>query len=160
MYQSFTQSTDPQPLLTFVDARLSTKPEESDVVHDLLALLAEQMVEMNKAKNAEIRTFLNFVESEIGASIDTLSNKTVIQEYYVNDFVKFVEILMKNINKIKEGYNPKSPKNRKNLEAWYTDSCGKLKPLIAKIEATDALIDQIVYKLYGLNKEEIKIIEG
>jgi len=160
MFQSFTQSTDPQPLLTFVDARLSTKPEDSDVVHDLLALLAEQMVEMNKAKNAEIRTFLNFVESEIGASIDTLSNKTVIQEYYVNDFVKFVEILMKNINKIKEGYNPKSPKNRKNLEAWYTDSCGKLKPLIAKIEATDVLIDQIVYKLYGLTKEEIKIIEG
>ena len=31
--------------------------------------------------------------------------------------------------------------------------------LIACIEATDRLIDQIVYKLYGLTDEEIAIIE-
>jgi hypothetical protein len=160
MYQSFTQSADPQPLLAFVDARLSTKPEESDVIHDLLAFFAEQMIEMNKVKNAEIRTFLDFVESEIGTSIDTLSNKTLIQEYYANDFTKFVDVLVKNKNKIKEGYNPKSPTNRKNLDAWYVDSCEKLKPLKVKIDTTDALIDQIVYKLYGLSEEEIKVIEG
>jgi len=77
-YLSFTQSTDPQPLLAFVDVRLAAKPEESDVVHDLLAHLAEQMVEMNKAKNAEIKEFLSFVGSEIGVSVDTLSNKTLI----------------------------------------------------------------------------------
>jgi len=35
-----------------------------------------------------------------------------------------------------------------------------LKPLMAKIDATDALIDQIVYKLYGLTDEEIAIVEG
>ena len=160
MYQSFTQSPNPLPLLAFIDARLATQPEESDVVHDLLAFLAEQMVEMNKAKNAEIKAFLNFVESEIGASVDTLSNKTLIQGYYANDFNKFVDVLVKNKSKIKEGYNPKSSTNRKNLEAWHIDSCGKLKPLMAKIDATDALIDQIVYKLYGLTDEEIAVVEG
>lgn len=144
MYLSFIQSTDMQPILAFVGARLASRPEESDVVHDLLAFLEEQMVEMNKAKNAETKTFLNFVESEIGASIDTLSNKTLIQEYYAHDFTKFVDVLVKNKSKIKEGYNPKSPTNRKNLEAWHNDSCSKLKPLIAKINATDTLIDQIV----------------
>jgi len=40
------------------------------------------------------------------------------------------------------------------------DSCGKINPLLSKIEATDALIDQIVYKLYGLTLEEIAIVEG
>ena len=160
LYQSCTQSTDPQPLLAFIDTRLAAQPEESDVVHDLLAFLAEQMVEMNKAKNAEIKAFLNFVESEIGASVDTLSNKMLIQEYYANDFIKIVDVLVKNKSKIKVGYNPKSPTNRKNLEAWHTDSCGKLKPLMTKIDATDTLIDQIVYKLYGLTKEEIRIVEG
>jgi hypothetical protein len=160
LYRSFTQSTNPQPLLAFIDARLATQPEESDVVHDLLAFLAEQMVEMNKAKNAEIKTFLNFVESEIGASVDVLSNKTLIQEYYANDFIKIVDVLVKNKSKINEGYNPKSPTNRKNLEAWYTDSCGKLKPLMGKIDATDTLINQIVYKLYGLTAEEIVVVEG
>jgi hypothetical protein len=159
LYLSFTQSTDPQQLLAFIDTRLAAQPEESDVVHDLLAFLAEQMVEMNKAKNAEIKAFLNFVESEIGASVDVLSNKTLIQEYYANDFTKIVDVLVKNKSKIKVGYNPKSPTNRKNLEAWHTDSCGKLKPLMTKIDATDTLIDQIVYKLYGLTAEEITVVE-
>ncbi len=37
---------------------------------------------------------------------------------------------------------------------------GKLLPLIERIAATDELIDQIVYKLYGLTEEEIGIVEG
>lgn len=32
-------------------------------------------------------------------------------------------------------------------------------PLLARIKETDRLIDQIVYKLYGLIKEEIEIVE-
>jgi len=36
----------------------------------------------------------------------------------------------------------------------------ELKPLLARIEATDRLIDQIVYKLYGLTEEEIAVVEG
>jgi hypothetical protein len=36
----------------------------------------------------------------------------------------------------------------------------KLKPLLARIEATDRLIDRIVYKLYGLTDEEIGVVEG
>jgi hypothetical protein len=34
---------------------------------------------------------------------------------------------------------------------------GKFKPLMERIAATDGLIDQIVYKLYGLTEEEIGI---
>jgi hypothetical protein len=32
--------------------------------------------------------------------------------------------------------------------------------LFRQVEATDAAIDKLVYKLYGLTKEEIKIVEG
>jgi hypothetical protein len=160
MYQSFTPGTDPQPLLAFVDIRLAAQPEESDVVHDLLAFLAEQMVEMNKAKNAEIKTFLSFVESEIGAPVDTLSNRTLIQEYYANDFKKFVDVLVKNKSRIKEGYTPKSRAHHEILKNWYDSSVTKLKPLMEKIDATDVLIDQVVYRLYGLTEEEVKIVEG
>ncbi len=35
-----------------------------------------------------------------------------------------------------------------------------LEPLKAKIKATDELIDELVYKLYGLTEEERKIIEN
>lgn len=160
MYQSFTRSTEMEPILAFVDIRLAAKPEESDVVHDLLAFLAEQMVEMNKEKNAEIKKFLTFIESEIGNSVDALSNKTLIQEYYSNDFTKFVDVLVKNKSKIKEGYNPKSRAHHDTLKDWYDSSVAKLTPLMKKIDETDALIDQIVYKLYGLTDEEIAIVEG
>jgi hypothetical protein len=29
-----------------------------------------------------------------------------------------------------------------------------------EIEATDKVIDKLVYKLYGLTEEEIKVVEG
>lgn len=32
--------------------------------------------------------------------------------------------------------------------------------LLRQIDATDRQIDQMVYKLYGLTEEEIKIVEG
>ena len=34
-----------------------------------------------------------------------------------------------------------------------------LRPLLTRIEETDRLIDEIVYKLYGLTDEEIGIVE-
>ena len=43
--------------------------------------------------------------------------------------------------------------------AWES-SMDMLRPLLARIEATDWLIDQIVYQLYGLTKEEIAVVEG
>ena len=57
-------------VLGFVKHHLTADPERSDIVHDLLAFLAEQMVEMNKAKGEEIRGFLRYLEREIGVEID------------------------------------------------------------------------------------------
>jgi hypothetical protein len=31
---------------------------------------------------------------------------------------------------------------------------------LARIVATDALIDQVVYRLYGLSAEEVAVVEG
>ena len=36
---------------------------------------------------------------------------------------------------------------------------GNSGPFLARIEATDQLIDAIVYRLYGLSAEEIEIVE-
>ncbi len=43
--------------------------------------------------------------------------------------------------------------------AWET-SMETLRPLLARIEATDRVIDQIVYQLHGLTEEEIAVVEG
>lgn len=139
--------------------RLGAEPEESDVVHDLLAHLAECMIEMNKEKNAEIKAFLGFLEGEIGAAVGDMANKTAVREYYNHEFQRLIDILGKNKKKLKDGYDPKSPTNYRHLQEWYEDSMDKLQPLMGRFEATDGVIDQIVYRLYGLTEEEIKIVE-
>ncbi len=45
------------------------------------------------------------------------------------------------------------------LQAEFNTSVGKLAPLLNKIKATDELTDAIVYRLYGLTEEEIKIVK-
>ena len=134
-----------------------TDKEKSDVVHDFLAYLAEQMIEMNKEKQSEVKGFIKWLEREIGAKIENLSNKTVIKEYYKNNFEKLIEVLKKNKKKI-----PINLSNREfqmNFENGFNKGVAKLNPLMKKIETTDKLIDQIVCKLYGLTDEEIEVIE-
>lgn len=38
-------------------------------------------------------------------------------------------------------------------------SLGVLRPIKAQLALTDSLIDQVVYKLYGLTEEEIAIVD-
>jgi len=47
-----------------------------------------------------------------------------------------------------------------DLTQRYESQMATLRPLMERIQRTDELIDQIVYKLYGLTEEEIKIVEG
>ncbi len=146
-------------LLDFVGARLDAKPEESDVVHDLLAYLAERMIEMNREKNAEIKGFLRWLEGGIGAPVEELANKTAVKEYYLHDFDALAKVLEKNKKKLKEGYDPTRREPKDKLRDEYNASVGKLAPRLKRIEATDGLIDAIVYRLYGLTEDEIKIVE-
>ena len=130
----------------------------TDTSHDFLAYLAEQMIELNKVKNEEIKGFLKWLDREIGAGIDTLTNKTAIKEYDEHGFDHLLEVLKKNINKI--SIDPSNRKTQELLEKHFTKSVLLLEPLKEKIKATDNLIDQIVYKLYGLTDKEIEIVEG
>jgi len=131
--------------------------EKSDVIHDFLAFLAEQRIEMNKEKQVEIKGFLGWLEREIGASIDDLKLKTKIKVYYGHDFDTLLDVLKQNKKKIQ--LDPSRRGFQEKVRAEFETSISKLKPLMVRIEKTDWLIDQIVYKLYGLTEEEIKIIE-
>ena len=132
--------------------------EKSDVVHDFLVFLAEQMLEMNKEKQEEVKGFLSWLEGEIGAKMDELSPKTKLQGYYNLKFNEFHDVLKKNKNKLKIDISRREPTER--LKDEFQLSINKLQPLFQRLEQTDELIDQIVYKLYGLTEDEIKIVEG
>lgn len=76
--------------------------EKSDVVHDLLAYLTEEMMEMNKQKQAEIKGFLGWLEEYSGARVEDLTNKTKLRAYYELDFSELLTILKKNKRKLGE----------------------------------------------------------
>jgi len=148
--------------MTFLEAMQWVKQElkqgRNDTIHDFLAFLAEQMIEMNKAKNEEMKGFLKWLERQIGTGIDTLTNKTAVKEYHDNDFNHLLDVLKKNKNKLSA--DPSQRKIQELLEEHFSKSMALLEPLKEKIRSTDSLIDQIVYKLYGLTDEEIETVEG
>ena len=129
-----------------------------DVVHDILSYLAIQISEMNNKKNEEIKGFLKWFEREIGTNIENLKNKTALKEFYNYDFDKFLDILKENQKNITLNLSERETHER--LEKTFDKSISKLEPLKARIKATDTLIDEIVYRLYGLTEDEIKIVEG
>jgi hypothetical protein len=148
--------------------------DQSEVVHDILAFLAEQMVEINKEGQKEIKGFLEWLESQLkvqpdkegNTGIEALTGKTHIKNYlgdYQKDeerlpFEEFWKILEKNKSRIQA--NLKSREIFDNIKTEYEKSLSRLLPIKEKLKKTDWLIDQIVYKLYGLNEKEIKVVEG
>jgi len=131
------------------------------VVYDLLASLAEEIARLNKEKQAEAQRFLDWLESYIGAPIEELMNKTRLREYWKPEVTweRFRDVLVQNkgrITKVKlPGYQAEQP-IRDSLVA----TRGKLQPILDRIERTDWLVDHVIYKLHGLAKEEIAVVEG
>jgi type I restriction-modification system DNA methylase subunit len=166
LYNQYQSDRQIEPLLNQVNHHLSQEQEEADVIHDLLAYLAEQMIELNKQKQTEIKSFLKWLERFIGCEIDTLTNKSKIQnylgDYYKNEsslsFDDLIEVLKKNKKKIK--IDPVARKEQQSLEKEYQDSLNTLLPIKEQLTNCDKLIDVIVYRLYGLTEEEIAIVEG
>jgi hypothetical protein len=146
--------------------------EQSDVVHDLLAFLAEQMIELNKEKQAKIAKFLEWLEVELdvkpdrkgNTGIEALTGKTKLRNY-LGDYQKDEEalsfdelwaILRKNKTRIARNL---SPSFMQEVKRAYAESLSALLPIKEKLRLTDGLIDQIVYRLYGLTEEEVRIVE-
>jgi len=166
LYQGFLKAKTPTPFLDLVkrclpkddEGNFIQEEEKSDVVHDLLAYLAKQMIELNKRKQKEIKGFLKWIEREWKVDIEDLALKTYLKEYHKHDFDEMIRIAKRNKKLI--NLDPESRKFQERLEQEGNASVGKLHPLKEKIQLTDNLINQIVYKLYGLTEGEIGIVEG
>ena len=115
------------------------------------------MIETNKAKQAEVRGFLGWLEREIGAKIADLKNKTKLKDYHDSTFEVLLQVLKENHRAL--NINPSERKFQDRLAKEFGNSLAKLGPLKTRLEATDRLIDQVVYKLYGLSEDEIAIVE-
>ena len=146
------------------DGSPDTEREQSDVVHDLLAFLAEEMTRLHKEKQSEVKGFLTWLEEYLGVKVEDLKNKTRVKEYWKEGvgWPGFLGALEQNRRAIQsaKGIDVTRREPQETIRAEFDTSVARLRPLLERIELTDRLIDQIVYKLYGLPEEEIAVVEG
>jgi predicted RNA methylase len=168
LYQTYQTNFDSAPILAQCQHHLNQDPEEADIIHDFLAYLAEQMIELNRHKQTEIKGFLEWLESFIGCPIANLKNKSKVQNY-LGDYAKqtsldpaldlegLIAILNQNKKLIK--IDPSSRQDHTRLNTEYQNSLNTLMPIKTQLKNCDQLIDEIIYQLYGLTPEEKAIIE-
>ena len=162
-------SEGPAAVLAFTAERL--EQNETDVIHDLLAFLAQQMIDLNKRKQAEVRRFLGWLEARLDirpnrqgkTGIDSLTGKTLIRGY-LGDYQKgeaetpFEDFYFR-LHQNRGRFGVPLASIKAELEDAYRESLAVLLPIKQQLAHTDALIDRIVYQLYGLTDEEIRLIE-
>jgi len=134
-------------------------PNSDKAHHDRMVSLVEQMLGLYKQRGSEAQNFLRWLEGEIGVKVQDLNVASKLQEYYGVDFSGFHDLLIKNKRKLKAGYNPRGRENKELLEEEFNRSADKIRQINVMIDETDRQIDALVYELYGLTEEEIKIVE-
>jgi hypothetical protein len=153
LYQDSLADGNLDDLLSFATEQLAAKPERADVIHDLLAFLAERMMELNKEKQTATKKFLTDLKDFQDIDVHALKPKTKLDEFWKLETVELFAHFHANKLLLK------APDEEK-IRDRFQKSKEQLIPLETQIHFTDALIDQIVYRLYGLTEDEIKIVEG
>lgn len=110
---------------------------------------ADLMLSLNKQLQEQSQKFQRSLERKF--EISDLPKK--LQDWYMLSYADFIKELEK--KKIKLSLSEEA-----EWEAYFTTEAKKALDLKAQIEKTDKEIDQMVYALYDLTKDEIKIVEG
>ena len=106
------------------------------------------MLSLNKELQIHTQKFQRALEREF--ALDSLPKK--LENWYLLSFGDFIKELEK--KKVKLSLSQKA-----EWEDYFLQESKKALALKTDIETTDTEIDQMVYELYGLTKEEIEIVE-
>jgi len=106
------------------------------------------MLEKNKEKQAIVEKFIKRIRSNL--KLQKLTKK--IENFYLYDFYTFNQKLKK--QKIKLNFQEQD-----SWEEYFDASKNKIYELLWLINETNQAIDKMVYELYKLTEEEIKIVE-
>lgn len=161
-------------LLRAVDALLDAPASDgggrphTDVVADLLGHLGQRMTDLHARRQDEARRFLAWLERELGASVGTLTGAARVREYWSQD--GGVEALLATIERnrprvtaldvrVPRRYGAVNPAREAVTDAYDT-SMRRLRPVLTQLRVTDALIDQLVYRLYAMTPAEVALVAG
>ncbi|MDP8200629.1 MAG: hypothetical protein P9M11_00640, partial [Candidatus Tenebribacter burtonii] len=109
---------------------------------------ADQMLSLNKQLQEKKNKFLNRIKSNL--EIEKITRK--LDAFYNFDFKNFLAELKKQKIKL-------SLKQQDEWEDYFSSYKKEINELQFQINKTDNEIDRMVYELYGLTEDEIKIVE-
>jgi hypothetical protein len=103
----------------------------------------------------------------INRQFDIDNPRKKLQSWYELDYKQFLKELRKDRKKVYKAENNNSVKGFEKLslseqaewEDYFKAEKEKAQAILSQIENTDQEIDQMVYDLYGLTEEEIRIVE-
>lgn len=116
--------------------------------------LVKGQLNSNRSLSSILQKLSTYVSSQY--QLEKLSGK--LTNWYELDFPDFIKELNKAIKTAKG-----TPLTKKDEFEWmelFEENKKKALALKAEIDRTDKEIDQMVYELYGLTEEEIRIVEG
>lgn len=109
---------------------------------------ADTMLELNKELQNKIKKFKN----RLSSNLDLKEFSKKMESFYELNFKEFLKELGKQKIKL-------SLSQQDEWEEYFEDYKNSILEIKQKISVTDKEIDLMIYKLYELNDEEIKIIE-
>jgi tRNA1(Val) A37 N6-methylase TrmN6 len=121
---------------------------------EFLSSKVETILNQYKIFQAISQKFSTYFSSQY--NLDKLPGK--LEKWYELEFIDFIKELNKAIKAVKG-----TPLTKKDEFEWmdlFEENKKKALELKAEIDKTDKEIDAMVYELYGLSEEEIKIVEG
>jgi len=109
---------------------------------DLMLTLSKELLEASRKFQRSLQRKFN---------LESLSKK--LEDWYLHSYSDFIKELAKKKVKL-------SLSDEAEWEEYFNTESKKALELKSKIDVTDKEIDQMVYKLYDLTEEEIKIVES
>lgn len=156
------------PVVEQVEDWLTAEPSGGEqAIEAFLGRLARRMSELHEQRLSEVKSFLDWLEDQLGCPIDDLTGKTYVRAYWEQP--EGVEKLLETIERNRpsstdldvrkpEEYGETNP-DRERIVSGYRRSMETLRPLVRQLELTDELIDQLVYRVYGLTEAEVEVVE-
>ena len=117
------------------------------------------MTALNREKQVAAKQFLTDLKDFHGIDALALNPKTKLDQFWKLEAADVFVHLKKNF-KILAAQNVRlTETDEEKIRARFQKAKEKLVPLEAQITFTDELIDGIVYRVYGLTKEEIRLVK-
>jgi tRNA1(Val) A37 N6-methylase TrmN6 len=123
--------------------------EENKLIESKLYLSLDKIIYLNTELQKVSQKLQRTLEREF--ELDSLPKK--LQDWYLLSFAEFIKELVK--RKVKLSLSQKA-----EWEDYFLQEDKKAFLLKTNIDTTDKEIDAMVYELYGLNEEEIEIVEN